>query len=199
MTTTPTRTWMRESLRLAFVAAALAALLGPEELCDRAGRFWAVSKKAAGEILSRHDLETSTRRLSDHRAALDRLRDRRAAMESRLKELKTRQAAAADRASRGRELLARMQSLLDRLPEGEDRESLQHEADTRLQQAWTASRESARLSAAARALAAELTETDHALQSAAETLASEEDELTLQRADVEASQLRADLAGVSAP
>jgi hypothetical protein len=187
--------WMS---RLAVAGGVAGLAVGPEVVRGRIDAALVVACRAAGEVLVGHDLAGSEGRIDAIRTGLRRAQARRDGLVGRREALEARRRAAAARAGEVRELLVRIASLLDRLPDGEDRDALHGEAGWQLQRGLEAAREVARLDAAADELAAEIAGADRRLHEARDRLSIRESELAVRAAGAEVRRLRAALAGLGA-
>jgi chromosome segregation ATPase len=192
----PIRPLIHEVSRLAVAAGVIGLAVGPDVVRGRVRDVLVASWQAAGRELVRDGLAALASQLDGTHAELQRARARRATLARRLCDLEVRRETARTRVEQGRALLTRISSLLNRLPDGEDRAVLNREAGWHRQRSLAARGEVAQLDAATAILADEIARADHRIQEAQDRLSIRESELAWLQAAHDARQLRQELANV---
>ena len=188
--------WMRGVSQLLAATGVLCLAAGPEAVRGKLEVVLLSACEAGATAMVAHDLATMTGALDATRVELQQALTRREALASRLRELENRRQAASLRAAQGHELLERITSLLDRLPESKDRVDVEREADWQQQRSWESSRELAQLEGAIVMLSDESAEAGRQIQATQSRIFVRESELALLQAANEAQQLRQELAGL---
>jgi hypothetical protein len=188
--------WMRGVFQLVAAAGIVCLAAGPEVVREKLEAVLASTWKVAGKAMVEHDLARMTSGLDTTRGELQHAQARRAALARWLSDLETRRQAARLRAEQVQELLERITSLLDRLPDGEERTDLEREVKWQRQRSLETSREIAQLDAAIDLLTDENVRAGRHIQATQDRLFVRESELALLRAAGEARQLRHELAGL---
>jgi hypothetical protein len=178
---------------LVFATMVVVMVAGPRAVSDRVRGTLVASWKAAGGALVSQELAAMGRRIAADSDELARAQAGRDALEVRLCELAARREVTGPRADRARSVMVRMSALMSRLPEGDERAALGHEAERQLQLCLGADVEVRSLEEAARALAAEIDRADRLIESTRARLDAAETALAVLAAAEEARRLRRSL------
>jgi hypothetical protein len=188
--------WSRVVRPLLAVTGVACLAAGPQAVRDKLEGVLFASWEATGEALVDRDLAMMSRWLDDARDLLGRARARRDENSSRLHELESRLATAKAMAGENSQLSSRITSLLDRLPDGEERALLEGEASWRMQRSVDKRREITQLDAAVLMLADEIERADSEIRANEDRLSVHRSELAILVAARDARRLRQELAGL---